>query len=598
MKKKRLLAIGTGATLFVMFLQLIAGAQTEGGAVMSDLVTIAESTGYRETGRYEEVVRLTGELARRSDLVHKGSFGTSSEGRDIPYLVVSDSGISTPEAARRSGKSVVFIQGAIHSGESDGKDAGLALVRDIALKGWHRDLLRGAIVLFVPIYNVDGHEMFSRYNRINQNGPEQTGFRANSANQNLNRDYMKADTSETRSWLRFWNAWDPDLFIDCHVTDGADFRYNITWEYARHQEAPGPIKEWMKEHFEGRAIPATEAEGNLLSPYIQLADRSDPTKGIFTFVATPKFATGYTPLRNRPGLLIEAHSLKPYKERVKGTYDLLVAMIREASDKPGELKAANGAADAIAEARGSGKRDSFPLRLSVARTPTRNIEFKGVDIRYEDSEASGSKRLIYGTVAKDVEIPWFDTTEVVASAAPPSYYLVPPQWQDVIERLDLHGISYRKLKDEMVLNVESYRFEEPKWASAPFEGRMTLSAKTTSFSEERSFPKGTAVVPVAQKASAVLIHLLEPAGPDSLFYWGFFNAIFESKEYAETYALEELAAKLLAENSEIKKEFEEKLKDEKFAADPRKRLAFFYERSGYKEVTGIYPVGRFNGKLP
>ncbi len=567
-------------------------AQNSHRPVPKEWLTFAESSGYKKTPRYPETLRFARDLAKLSPFIRYVSAGKSSEGREIPLLIATEGEDFTPEGAKRSGKSVILVQAAIHAGESDGKDAGFALLRDIALFPEMRFLLKHNVILFIPIYNVDGHEIFSRYNRINQNGPEEMGFRANSANQNLNRDYMKADTAETRSWLSLWNRWNPDFFIDCHVTDGADFRYNITWEYARHQEAPELLKAWMGTHFP-EVVQRTESTGNLLSPYIQLADSADPTKGMFAFIATPKFATGYTPLRNRTGLLIEAHSLKDYQSRVRGTYDLLVNMIGEIVRSADSLKKANAAADLAASRLGESQTDKagFPLALRISREAGK-YAFKGLSVRYEDSYASGGKRLVYGTEPLDVTIPWYDTAEVTKSVVPPRYYIVPPQWTDVIERLSLHGIQFERLSVGKVIEVESYRFEEPKWAVAPFEGHITLSARSVPIKEKREYPKGSAVVPVGQTSAAVAIHLLEPDGPDSFFYWGFFNSIFERKEYAEAYALEALAAEMLANDPALKAEFEEKLKDEKFASSPRARLNFFYDRSGYREETGVYPVGR------
>lgn len=581
--------------LWGALLLVVLALQADAQGVPDEWRTYAEKTEYKRTPRYTETVDFSRRLADRSPFIEYRSIGKSPEGRDIPLLIAATVGNFDPRAAREAGKAVVLIQAGIHSGESDGKDAGLALFRDIAVTGSAAGLLKDTVILFIPIYNVDGHEMFGKFNRINQNGPEESGFRANSANQNLNRDYMKADNPETRAWLDLWNEWNPDFFIDCHVTDGADYRYNITWEYARHEEAPEPIKAWMAKHFEGKVIADVEERGNLLSPYLQFADRSDPTKGIFTFIATPRFATGYTPLRNRAGLLIEAHSLKPYAPRVKGTYDLLKEMIEEIGAEKASLLAANSAADKAASTRGGRDSAPFPLALSIVREPSRTFELKGLEIRYVDSEASGAKRLVYGPQPKDISIPWFDGTTVSKAVLPPDFYIVPPQWNDVIDRLAAHGAAFSRLENETRIEVESYRFKDPKWATSSFEGRITLRAEAEPIRESRTFPKGSVVVPVAQKASAVVIHLLEPEAPDSLFYWGFFNAIFESKEYAETYALEELAEKMLANDPSIRREFEEMLKDESFAKDPRKRLAFFYDRSGYKERPGIYPVGRVFG---
>ncbi|HUF05352.1 MAG TPA: M14 family metallopeptidase [Aridibacter sp.] len=575
----------------LLFLMITASPQD----TSADWRTHAERTEYKETPRYAETVKFSKRLADHSPLVTYRSIGKSREGRDIPLLIAASGATFDPASAREAGKAVVLVQAGIHSGESDGKDAGLALFRDIAVTGSAAGLLKDTVILFIPVYNVDGHEMFGKFNRINQNGPEETGFRANSANQNLNRDYMKADNPETRAWLSLWNEWNPDFFIDCHVTDGADYRYNITWEYARHEEAPDALKTWMARHFEVQVIKRVEQSGNLLSPYLQFADRSDPTKGIFTFIATPRFATGYTPLRNRTGLLIEAHSLKAYKPRVKGTYDLVKEMIEEIGSEKASLLEANAAADKAAASRGGRKSDAFPLVLSIVRESNRTFDLKGFETTHVDSEASGAKRLVYGPHPKDVTIRWFDGTTVSRSVVPPDFYVIPPQWTEVIDRLEAHGVRFGRLNEASKIEVECYRFKDAKWATSPFEGRITLRAEAEPVTESRFFPKGSVVVPVAQEASAVAIHLLEPDAPDSLFYWGFFNAIFESKEYAETYALEELAEEMLANDPDVRREFEEMLKDEEFTKDPRRRLAFFYDRSGYKEKLGIYPVGRVFG---
>lgn len=556
--------------------------------------TLAEATNYQKTPRYFETISYSKKLDAASDLIVYKSFGKSSEGRDLPLLVASNTGAFTPEAAGKAGKPIILIQAAIHSGESDGKDAGLALLRDIAINKTRLDLLDNATILFVPIYNVDGHELFSKYNRINQNGPEEMGFRANSANQNLNRDYLKADTSETRAWLKLWNEWKPDFFIDCHVTDGADFRYNITYEFAHHAEISTHLVAWMNEHFEKRVVPKVESNGNLLSHYLQLADRADPTKGIFTFIATPRFATGYTPLRNRNGLLIEAHSLKDYRSRVRGTYDVLRYTIEEVGENSRSLFEANQKADMETVERGKTYDSSrqFPLNQRIGNDSKAFI-FKGVEINVEESDISGGKRIIYGKNPVDISIPQYDTANVTSSVSPPLYYIVPPQWIEVIDRLEYHGVKFFRTKKPIKLTTETYKFSDAKWASNPFEGRLTMTFKTRSMVGAQEFPANSVVVSLAQESANVAIHWLEPNSPDSAMFWGFFNAIFEQKEYSESYVMEDIAREMLANDAILKAEFRERLKDEKFAKNPRARMEFFYDRSPYYDQRiGVYPVGR------
>ncbi len=311
-------------TLFclIFLFSMTIKAQSESKNVPNEWQTLAEQTDYKKSWNYADTIAFAQKLAKESPLIEYKSFGKSGEGRDLPLLIAANDKDFTPEKAKKSGKAIVFIQAGIHSGEIDGKDAGFALFRDIAITKTRADLLKNSVIIFVPIYNVDGHEMRSPYNRINQNGPDEMGFRATSANLNLNRDYMKADAPETRAWLNLWNQWKPDFFVDCHVTDGADFQYNVTYEYAHFQEVSPFIKNWMDKHFDGNVVPKVETEGNLLTHYVEFAGR-EVTGGIATFIATPRFATGYVPLRNRPGLLIETHSYKPYKSRVRGTYDIL-----------------------------------------------------------------------------------------------------------------------------------------------------------------------------------------------------------------------------------------------------------------------------------
>lgn len=574
-----------------------SNAQHPNTPVPPDWQTHAERTDYRETPRYEETLAYCRKLAAAAPTqIRLSDFGRSGEGRALPLVIAASDGTFTPEASRRAGKVVVFVQANIHAGETDGKDAGLALLRDIIVLKTQPRLLEHVTLLFVPIYNADGHERRSPYNRINQNGPVEMGWRANATNLNLNRDYMKADAPETRAWLRLWNEWNPELFIDCHVTDGADFRYNVTYQFEQHDNVPQPLRDWMKAAFDGRIVPATEALGNLLTTYMEFRDNRDPVnKGVEGFIGTPRFATGYAPLRNRPALLIETHMLKDYRTRVRATYDLLRTALEDVNRDPaGWLRVAKETDEKVAEeGRTYDPERKVALRIAFTDKSVPRV-IKGVEFRRELSDVSGAVRVVYGTKPYDYTVPFYNESYATVSVSTPLYYIIPPQWTEPIEVLAAHGVRLQRLAEPVTVEVESYRFSEVKWANASFEHRLPVSQKNKLVRERRTYAANSVVVPLAQAAGRLVVNLLEPDAPDSLLYWGFFNTIFEQKEYGEGYMLEKLARDMLAKDEKLREEFERRVaNDPAFAASARERLRFFYERSPYYDpLMNLYPVGR------
>jgi hypothetical protein len=563
--------------------------------------THAEKTDYRETPTFGETMNFARRLAAASPWVRVTTFGKSGEGRALPLVVAAKDGALTPAAARRAGKPVILIQACIHAGETDGKDAGLALLRDIAVTKTRASLLDRVVVLFIPVYNADGHERRSPFNRMNQNGPAEMGWRANATNLNLNRDYAKADAPETRAWLRLWDEWRPDLFVDRHVTDGADYRYNVTYQFEASENVHPAVRAWSREAFVSRIVPAAERAGNLLSPYLSFRDNRDPGLGVEALLTSPRFATGYAPIaRNRPALLIETHMLKPHRSRVRGTYDLLRATLEEVNRDPGALLRAVRAADEQTAAWGRAYDPSRSVALSVRLTerPTPML-FKGWASRTEPSEISGATRITWTTEPRDLTIPFYAETRAAVSVAPPLYNVIPPQWSEVAAVLRAHGLTVKRLGAGAVLEVESFRFRDVRFAPAPFEGRQTARFTTEPVRERRTYPAGSYVVPLAQAAGRVALHLLEPDAPDSLVAWGFFHPVFEQKEYGEDYVLEKLAREMLAEDENLKREFEQRLAaDPKFAASPADRLRFFHQRSPYWDrQLNLYPVGRVTSPL-
>src|SRR5215204_6201237 len=490
--------------------------------------THAESTDYGETPGYSDTIAFARRLAHASPSIEYQYFGFSGEGRELPLVIASETHTFTPQAAKAQGKAVVLIQACIHAGEPDGKDAGFALLRDIGITKSAAGILENVVLLFIPIYNTDGHERATPYNRINQNGPGEMGWRTTSTYQNLNRDYMKADTPETRAWLNLWSVWQPDLFIDCHVTDGADYRCNITYHHEHHAGVDDAILDWEREIFSGIVAPATEAAGNVISWYLEFIDNRDLTLGTRDFNGSPRFSTGYVPTRNCPGILIETHMIKDYRSRVIGTYDFLRFALAEVNNDPERLRRLGREADERTAAAGEAydPNASYPLDFALTDDVT-PFELKAFNYETEHSEISGDLRVVYGREPLDLTVPMYQTFVTTKAVAPPLGYVVPVQWTEVISVLQAHGLGMRTLAASVPIDIERYRFTNVVWPQGPFEGRQMPRFDVEQTRETRVFPVGSAVIPLAQAGGRVILNLLEPQAPDSFVHWGFFNAIFE-----------------------------------------------------------------------
>src|ERR1041385_2436020 len=391
--------------------------------------THAEVTDYRETPTYSDTIAFARRLAHASPWIEYESFGFSGQGRELPLIIASETGTFTPDASKSQGKAVVLIQACIHSGEPDGKDAGFALLRDIAITQTAAGILNNVVLLFIPIYNTDGHERSSPYNRINQNGPTDMGWRTTSTYQNLNRDYMKADTPETRAWLELWDEWEPDLFIDCHVTDGADYRCNITYHHEHHPGVDSAVIQWERDIFGGKVAPGTEAAGNVISWYLEFIDNRDLTLGTRDFNGSPRFSTGYVPARNRPGILIETHMRKDYRSRVIGTYDFLRVALTEVNRDPARLRSLVREADERTVAAGKTFEPTrgYPLDFELTEDVTL-FDLKAFQYETEHSDISDDLRVVYGHEPLDLTVPMYQTFRVTKAVAPPLSYVVPVQW--------------------------------------------------------------------------------------------------------------------------------------------------------------------------
>ncbi|MBD3234249.1 MAG: peptidase M14 [candidate division Zixibacteria bacterium] len=559
-------------------------------------LTYYEKSNYLETPRYNQTVEFCQRLADESDRVMFTDFGISPQGRKLPLLIIDKDGRFQPVPLAERSKPVVLIEACIHPGESDGKDAGLTLLRDMIIHKKHDELLDNVIVLFIPIFGVDGHERFGPYNRINQNGPEGMGWRVTAQNLNLNRDFLKADAPEMRAWLRLFNRWLPDFLIDCHTTNGADYQYAITYAVADRENMVKPVRNWLKKAYLPELHWKMEKSGYPTIRYIIPKDHFDITKGLMSWVAPPRFSHGYGAVQNRPFLLVETHMLKDYKTRVESTYYILLHTLEIVSKNPSVfLKALrDGDRETAEEMVGV----DYALRYKIGED-SEMVDFKGVEFEVVDSDVSGGRWIKWGDNPRLYKIPFYYQAEPYAEIEIPYAYVLPPQWLEQIEIIMLHGADVKRLTEELILEVESYRFSDVEWREHPYEGRHPVKFEVEKIIERRTFPQGSAVVKCNQRTSRVIAQLLEPQGYDSFVSWGFFDTIFEQKEYAEDYVMEEMARQMMQDNPALKEEFEQKLEsDSSFAASPHDRLDFFYRHSPYwDDRINIYPVGKLMSEM-
>lgn len=556
--------------------------------------TKAERTNYRETDRYDECVAFCRRLANASPFAHYTHFGYSAQGRELPLLILSKNRAFTAEQARRDGKLVVLVESCIHAGECCGKDASLALARDMLIAGERRDLLEHVNLLILPIFNADGHERFGPFNRLNQNGPDEMGWRATAVNLNLNRDFAKADAVEMQAWLRLWNAWNPALFIDIHATNGEDHRYDLFYSASTTALTAQPIATYMEDKLLPPVLTALEADSHLALPYSGPRDERDLSRGIQSWnAATPRYSHGYGSAANRPSLLIEAHAHKPYERRVKASYSMISHVLHELNQAPQELRDVIRRTDRESIEKRGAYGDSGAVVLQIRETEEFDpIVYKTWEYSFRTCEILGGEIAEYSNQPVDIETRLYNRTSVSRAVVPPAAYLVPPEWSEVIHRLDLHGIEYVRLGRPVELEIESCRFQAVTFPAHPFEGRFPPDFTVIPLRESRVFPAATAIVPLNQRRAALAVHLLDPEGPDSLVRWGFFNAVFEYKEYATAEKIEPLAGWMLQNNPELKREFQRRLReDENFANNPGARLDFFYRHSPYwDDRYRVYPV--------
>ncbi|NMM41504.1 M14 family metallopeptidase [Pseudoalteromonas arctica] len=510
----------------------------------------------------------------------------SASGRAINMMVASEDGAFTPSQLMQNAKPTIFIQAGIHAGEIDGKDAMFMLLRDIAT-GKRRDILSQVNILFIPILNVDGHERSSQFNRINQRGPVEMGFRTNANNLNLNRDFTKLDTPEVRGVLKVIKQFNPDLYIDVHVTDGADYQYDVTYGYNPVFASESPsVSDALNNYFKPIIDTKLQAQGHIPGSLVFVMDKREFKKGLAGWVATPRYSNGWGDLRSLPTILVENHSLKPYKQRVLGTYVFLDGAISALAQHHQQLTEAVEKEHAF-----------VPSQLIVERGYTKQpntIAFAGIKYSRSKSALSGQMEVKYlGEKQHYDALPIYWQKDAKTVITVPSTFYIPPAYPHIVEKLKLHGITVESVSsDELVTNLKVAVVTKHEFDKAPFEGRFRVNADFDFVDVPEKSLTGWSKVETAQPFGELATHLLHPKAPDSFFAWGEFNTIFQRTEYMENYALAPYARHMLKDKPALALEFDKKIReDAAFAKDAQARLNWLYEHTPFYDQAYLkYPV--------
>jgi hypothetical protein len=580
------------------------------------LMTIAELSHYKETGRLEEVERLSAEFARAwPDAVRSFEYGRSAEGRIMRGLLISRSGALTQAELRAKAIPLLMIQGGIHPGESDGKDAGFAALRDLLGDSGSNALLERIAVLFVPAFNTDGHERVGCWSRPNQNGPLETGWRTTAQNINLNRDYMKADTPEMRAMLHLIDAWDPLVCADLHVTDGADFEPDISLQVEPLNQGDAKLRVSGRQMRDALIARLTELGSLALDFYPDLASTDDPASGFALTVYSPRFSTGYFPQRNRFTVLVETHSWKDYAHRVRVMRNTITSLAElvgahgrnwlELAHQADQAAMKLGGAEMALDFTSSWREPAQAGGATPDRdaSEAREIEFRGYAYTRAPSSISGSLVTKYDPKTPQIwRVPLRDRVKVSISAtAPLGGYVVPAAFAaDIAPRLEAHGVAFSRLRaaDEKI-KAQAFRATEVRFSAAPFEGRMRAQLTGAWHAAMEALQDGALLVPIAQPLARLVVALFEPRAPDSFAAWGLFNACFEQKEQMEPYVAEQIAQQMIDQDPRLAAEFRSKCEhDAAFAANPVARLEFFLRRhASWDTRYNLYPVLRFEAIL-
>ncbi|MBC7888659.1 MAG: M14 family metallopeptidase [Ferruginibacter sp.] len=567
------------STLFLSFSFIISNAQQ----------CRFEKTNGKESATYFEAIDWFKQLDKISPLVVVKQMGGTDAGYPLHLVLVSSDAKFDVAGWHREKKVVILINNGIHPGEPDGIDASMMLVRDIAAK---KIKLPGNVALaFIPVYNIGGTLNRGSSSRVNQNGPLEYGFRGNSQNLDLNRDFTKCDSKEARSFTEIFHFLDPDILMDNHVSDGADYQHTMTLLTTQYDKLGHGLGDWLKQIFEPQLYSSMSKKGWDMIPYANF-ETARPDVGMEMFYDPPRYSSGYAALFQTISFIPETHMLKPYKDRVLSTYALMQTMIEKTSANAGELltKRANAKAEVI-------KENSFPLSWQVDSTKNSMVRLMGYEPAFKTSDVTGLQSMYYDHDKPFTKaVRYFDVFTPTQEIKKPTAYIIPQGWHAVIDLLKLNGVKLHPFLRDTLLTVEAYHIDDYKSIPRPYEKHhKNNGVKVSVINQPIQFLKGDVYIAMDQRANRYIIEMLEPTGDDSFFAWNFFDAILQQKEGYSDYRWEELASRVLKDDPALQKKFQAKRSgDAEFTSNASAQLDFIYKNSPYYEPVHLrYPVFRF-----
>ncbi|MBB2146386.1 hypothetical protein GM921_12870 [Pedobacter sp. LMG 31464] len=561
--------------------------------IFINMETFAQQTPFelsnkKETTTYEAAISFYQDLAKAFPQQSKlFTYGSTDFGKPLHLLVLSKKGVFDPTTLRKNNKRIFLINNGIHPGEPEGIDASMMFARDL-LKS--NKLPEDVVICIIPVYNIDGSHNRSGTSRANQNGPVAYGFRGNSKNYDLNRDFIKTDSKNSQAFQQIFNTWQPEIFVDTHTSNGADYQYTMTLIPTQKDKLNPILSAYLTKTMVPDLYSQMKGKNYELIPYVNSINET-PDAGITGYIESPRYSTGYAALHNSIGFMPETHMLKSFDKRVESTYKLLqtyVDIIVRDAKIIGENKRK---ADEF-----TAQQQDFPLDWKLNRSVYDSIEFKGYAAKYKPSEISGVDRLYYDrNEPYTKKIKYWDKFEPSLTVTKPIAYVIPKAWSKVIELLKLNNVNMQQLTADAKLDLEMYYIGDMKTATRPYEGHYQHSAVTLNPVDQKvQFYAGDYVVYVNQPNNRYIVETLEPQAIDSFFNWNFFDSVLGQKEGYSSYVFEDTAADLLKKYPDLKQKLEaEKAKNPDFAKNGRAQLDFVYKNSDYYEKTYMrYPIGR------